>query len=437
MVLRLLGIRAVIRSGSMKNKLKEVNFIRNNYRRLRKIFLHIVHGRFYSALKLANHYNPVYRLTVRNPLYLKRRQRKSLVETLQRIYSYPYEGSGEKFKVKLIFRDGDFLPSSSAFIRLISPLLDGSLKDEVEIRIESAQNLSDYDGEDFLIVQRTAFDNLKQVEKILRQTNHAKIIVDNDDAFHAIDESHPEYFIQSRRNEAVRFLMDKADQIWVSTPTLVEKELAGKTRVVENTLDSRIWQQSEISKASEGPVQMVYMGTATHDADLGMIVPALDKLNAEYPGSFELTVIGVSQDLPEKDWVMRLTTPYLGSLYPSFVRWFLSQGPFDIGLSPLVDSGFNKAKSDIKCLDYLAAGILPVVSDVLPYQSKEIEDFIIKVKNDEKAWAKALSEIVSSPQKFREQKQKIIPKAQDYIWQKRSSGITAQILLKNLQDLTK
>lgn len=418
-----------------KKNLKSNDLVRENYRRLRKISLHIVHGRFYSALKLANHYNPVYRLTVRNPLYLKRRQRKSLVEALQRIYSYPDGSPGEKFKVKLIFRDGDFLPRSSAFIRLISPLSDDSLKNKVEIKIESAQNLSDYANEGFVIIQRTAFDNLKQAEKLLSQVNEAKIIVDNDDAFHAIDESHPEYHAQVKRNEAVKLLMDKADQIWVSTGKLVQKEFAHKTKVVENSLDPRVWQQTKTNKSAKGPVQMVYMGTATHDADLGMIVPALDKLAQQYPGSFRLTVIGVSQDLPDREWVARLTTPYLGSLYPSFVQWFLSQGPFDIGLSPLVDSGFNKAKSDIKCLDYLAAGILPVVSDIEPYQSKEIESFIIKVKNDESSWTKVLSEIVSNPDKFRAEKAKIIPKAQDYIWQKRSSGIAAKMLLKNLEEL--
>ena len=37
---------------------------------------------------------------------------------------------------------------------------------------------------------------------------------------------------------------------------------------------------------------MVYMGTATHDADFALILPALDRLAAEMHGRFDLTLIG-------------------------------------------------------------------------------------------------------------------------------------------------
>jgi hypothetical protein len=296
----------------------------------------------------------------------------------------------------------------------------------------SAQKLPKEIIADFVIVQRTAFDKLYQAQKLIKKTGAAKLIVDNDDAFHEISEEHPEYTQQVKRVEAMEYMLEKAAQIWVSTDKLIDKRYVNKTKVVINTLDRRLWENNP-GQVKSGPLRMVYMGTATHDADLEMIMPALDKVYKENP--FQLFTIGVSQNVPERPWITQLNTPRFGSLYPNFVNWFLAQGPFDIGLSPLVNSAFNRSKSDIKCLDYMAAGILPLVSDILPYQSKDIEPFIIKVKNNEDSWFKALSEIVKNPAKFRTEKSKIIPKAQKYLWSERTSANTAKTLLKNLQEL--
>lgn len=413
-----------------KENLKKSSVIRDNYRRLRKIFLHIIHGRFISALKLANHYNPVYRIMVRTSFYNPVRERKNLAEVLENKFSYP-DDSG-KYKVSLVIRDGNFSPRSSSFIRLISPLTDESVRKDINLSLLSAQKLPKELDADFVIVQRTAFDKLHQATKLVEKAGTAKLIVDNDDAFHEISEEHPEYTQQIKRVEAMEYLLEKADRIWVSTEKLIDKKYADKTQVVINTLDSRLW-GNRPAKTTKGPLKMVYMGTATHDADLEMILPALDKVQETNP--FQLFTIGVSQNVPERAWITQLNTPRFGSLYPTFVDWFQEQGPFDIGLSPLVDSAFNRSKSDIKCLDYFAAGIMPVVSDILPYQSKEIEPFIIKVKNDEKQWVRTLAEIAKDPEKFRAQKSEIISKAQEYLWNERSSTNTVKILLKNFQDL--
>ncbi len=419
----------------MKNKLKESSFIRENYRRLRKISLHLIHGRIYQAATLANHYNPVHRILIKSSFYSPYRQKKNLGKVLKEVYSYPDTDRNKKYKVALVLRDGHFFPRSSSFIRLISPLSDDAVREKIELNILSSLRLPANIDADFVIIQRTAFNDVRQAQKLLEQVKNSKIIVDNDDAFHQISEEHPEYAVQIKRVEAMEYLLQKSDQIWVSTDELVENRYKAKTKVITNSLDPRLWETKKIRTKNKGPIQMVYMGTATHDADLAMIIPALDKVHEKHPDSFQLTTIGVSQNVPERTWITQLNTPRFGSLYPNFVEWFLSQGPFDIGLSPLVDSAFNRSKSDIKCLDYLAAGITPVVSDILPYQSKEIENFIIKIKNDEASWLNRLSSIVANPNDFRNRVEEIIPSAQKYIWQNRSCEQTAKKLLKNLDEL--
>jgi glycosyltransferase involved in cell wall biosynthesis len=122
-------------------------------------------------------------------------------------------------------------------------------------------------------------------------------------------------------------------------------------------------------------------------------------------------------------------------MYPNFVQWFLKQGPFDAGLSPLKDIEFNRSKSDIKCLDYLAAGIIPLVSDVTPYQSEDLDHYITKVPNEHDAWAQQLTEWVTDPREFRRQKKETARRAQRYIWRNRSSRQTAEKLRENILSL--
>ena len=213
---------------------------------------------------------------------------------------------------------------------------------------------------------------------------------------------------------------------------------SAEIHIVPNTLSEKLWRrdQSPITNAVM-PIRMLYMGTATHDADLALIFPSLDSLIKKHPGSFTLTVIGVTESLPNLPWIERLYQPRYGSIYPNFVSWFLEQGPFDIGLSPLVESEFNRGKSDIKCLDYIAAGILPVVSDVLPYQSKELDDFIIKVKNTPEAWYKSLEDLVRAPELTREQASQAIKKGQRYLWQHRSTKQASKQIEQLLEKLVK
>lgn len=414
----------------MKNKLKSYPLIRENYRRVRKIVLHLRYGRFYRAAKLTNHYNPIYRLAIKNPIYVRHRQKQNLERVLAKFYPDLINQTALKKKpsVALILREGNTFPRSSAFIRLLSPLA-GCLGSKINIDVVDSKNIA-LPKVDFVIIQRTAIDNLRAAKKLIESARNmdALIIVDNDDAFNHISQNHPEYAKHQRRIKAFQTLIEEADQIWLSEETLIDSDFRSKSVVIKNSLDKNIWtlRRKPKQKRQTKRIQMVYMGTATHNEDLQMILPALEKLNYEYPGSFRLKIIGVSEDLPDEKWISRLYTPRFGALYPTFVQWFLRQGPFDIGLSPLVDSDFNRAKSDIKCLDYIAAGIMPVVSNVRPYQNKEIEDFIIKVNNNSDAWLKELASIVADPKSFRKRKSVILPRAQKYLWRKRSAETTAK-----------
>lgn len=65
---------------------------------------------------------------------------------------------------------------------------------------------------------------------------------------------------------------------------------------------------------------------------------------------------------------------------------------FKYGLAPLVDCEFNKCKSTLKALEYMAMGLIPVVSDVEPY-SWLPNYACIKVKDNN--WAEALEQKIN------------------------------------------
>src|SRR5205807_5787075 len=110
----------------------------------------------------------------------------------------------------------------------------------------------------------------------------------------------------------------------------------------------------------------------------------------------EFEVIGVTtESIP--GWCRRVAPlSGLGSTYPAFIHWLQSLPPYDIGLAPLVDNEFNRAKSMIKYLDYAALGLAVVCSDIAPY--REIvrhEENGLLVSTAAGAWYQALRRLVA------------------------------------------
>lgn len=67
---------------------------------------------------------------------------------------------------------------------------------------------------------------------------------------------------------------------------------------------------------------------------------------------------------------------------------------FDIGLAPLVDSAFNRARSDVKLKEYAAAGAMWLASPVGPYAGYGEEQGGLLVEDD--GWFAALDEMVTN-----------------------------------------
>lgn len=356
---------------------------------------------------------------------------------LKRFYQYKPKVSG--LKVAVVSRGVSSSPTSSFFIRLISPLTWGWNGKRVNLSMFDGNVTVLSPGVDICIVQRTAFNSIDTAQLFVKNArdNGIKLIADTDDAFTKLDPSHPQYEAQKDHIEASEYVFNSADKVWVSTD-YIAKNYKNAT-VLPNSLDPRVWHDKKNHLILRSNIiKMLYMGTMTHEGDLALVLSAIEKINKKHKDAISLTIIGVTSDVPQKDWITVLQPPKERRVYPEFVTWLLEQKQqFDIGIAPLVDSEFNKAKSDIKVLDYLAMGVLPVVSDLLPYKNTELDPFIVRVGYGKDDWDTVLEDIVSNRRKYATLKKQASDAAHTYVTEGRSISRTARMMLKDLRKINK
>ena len=334
-------------------------------------------------------------------------------------------------RLHLIVPHGPHGPQSSAYIRLVAPLTDDSVAGRVSLTLGSAADA--VPACDICIVQRAAMPSVEAVNGLVDALRHlgARLVVDLDDAFIAMGPDHPEAALYRPLNGAIERLLALADDTWFSTEPLAAAYagMARRHTVIPNAVDPRIWRDWRASPRvplTGEMVRLLYMGTATHAADLAAIRPALEVLAGERPGAFDLTLIGVASDVPPAPWLRRLSPPVDAIVYPRFVRWLRAQGPFDVGLAPLVDTEFNRAKSDIKLLDYAALGLVPVVADGPAYRADAGLKDCARFAGD---WQAVLREILDD----RGAARATAAAAHGHVWDHRGVGGIAGTMITRLE----
>ena len=113
------------------------------------------------------------------------------------------------------------------------------------------------------------------------------------------------------RARLVSRMVRGADAVWVSTPALAATlaELRDDVRVVENGLDERLWTRGAAAAPRQGPVRILFMGTATHDADFAIVEGALARLKSVFGEHVAVDLLGVSSRADLPSWVNRIGMP--------------------------------------------------------------------------------------------------------------------------------
>jgi glycosyltransferase involved in cell wall biosynthesis len=195
-----------------------------------------------------------------------------------------------------------------------------------------------------------------------------RIVVDMDDDFTCIPPHNPAYTMIGPGNQT-GYLGVLRETILLATGfTTSTAEVASRykrpSKVMLNPWDEKNPVITSMRRVPHPYINIGWTGTTTHREDFKLVEPALKRILAERDNVG--IVIGLDHDLYThfSDLPADRRT-YIQPL--SYLDYPLTFSQFDIAISPLEDTKFTRAKSDIKLLDAACCGVPWVASPVLPY----------------------------------------------------------------------
>jgi glycosyltransferase involved in cell wall biosynthesis len=173
-----------------------------------------------------------------------------------------------------------------------------------------------------------------------------------------------------RRIHTAHRAMAEADLTLAATPALAERllKLGQPRRVTALSIGSAGQPRATRAvRGSDQPLVVGYMGSASHNADLEMIAPALNAILGRYD-QVSIELFGSISDQPAAELLrgrVRRRKAVAGD-YGMFRRTFAALN-WDIGLAPLRAIPYNLCKTPTKWVEYAEAGAATVVSNVDVY----------------------------------------------------------------------
>ncbi|MFK7699185.1 glycosyltransferase [Pseudomonas caspiana] len=171
--------------------------------------------------------------------------------------------------------------------------------------------------------------------------------------------------------EQRRYLLGSCDLIYASTPYLAEhlQKLYPEQKVFFGMYAPYMAAQvGEIPKRHRTSQVFGYMGSKGHQEDLELVSPSIARL-LEERDDLRFEVFGTIQ-MPSEllRFGDRVKSHKVNQAYSGFLTTLATLN-WDIGLAPLVDEPFNLCKAPTKFVEYTAAGIPVVASNIAVYRN--------------------------------------------------------------------
>lgn len=245
---------------------------------------------------------------------------------------------------------------------------------------------------DIIIAQRQyvdrSYDDLRQV----KQLYHKTLIYEVDDNLHAVHPYSQAYSVYRPGSETLRNvdkIMSICDGFFTTTPELASqyRSKCVRTWVLPNQIDFGIrnWDGpfekdpllvakiNEVrEKCGREPVVVGWAGSITHQDDWNAM-PPIGEIMRKHPHVIFCMVSAYR--------IMEMFTTFLKAdpertvcLGPTtFTEFPPVLHNFDIGICAVVNTEFNRAKSDLKILEYGAHSIPYVATNIAPYTRFHLE----------------------------------------------------------------
>lgn len=296
----------------------------------------------------------------------------------------------------------DMPDHACAVIRLRGPMgfLDKRVEYRWGVKVDAENRTITADGAlaawaDLVIIQRVfpCDDMMPTIEHLL--SSETPVIYEADDLLWEIPPSNPVYVPFQKSIPYILSILPRVDLVTVSTEALRNEFLKYNPRVcvLPNLVNPDLW-SSRPPAAVTNEVRIGFAGSATHGEDLAIVESALLRIADRFGSSVKFIFMGfVTENL------RRLPNLEIVEFeaYEDYPR-VLSSLRLDIALAPLVDSRFNRCKSNIKWLEYSLAGVAGIFSDLPPYNScVEDGETGLLVGNSSDAWYSAIEKLVGDP----------------------------------------
>lgn len=230
----------------------------------------------------------------------------------------------------------------------------------------------------------------------LREFFNVPIIMDTDDNVHATRPFNPGYRGYHPGSPAMHWnkvTAQTVDAITTSTENLKQVHLKDNKNiyVLPNSVDFDRWAKA---KRPEHPdIRIGCLLSSSHHEDAMILKTVIPTILEKYPNAhfYYLNMYNyVFANDKFKDQLHPISWIQLKDWPETVVGLGL-----DIGLAPLVDNMFNRAKSNLRYLEYSAAKMAPIVSPVLPYTMVEHgkTGLVAKTPQD---WINCISELIDN-----------------------------------------
>lgn len=211
------------------------------------------------------------------------------------------------------------------------------------------------------------------------------------------------YYAQEETRACISALMEISDAILSPSPVLLDKYARGRQGILleEPAIDPVPYTPRE----SGTPVKIGFAGSVDRTGDIEQILrESLLRIRDEYAERVKFVFFGAVPSFAAE--LKARCIPYCDS-YDAY-RDTLNGLKMDIGLAPMPDNDFYACKHYNKFIEYAAAGIVGVFSNVRPYDRiREKFGWPVMCGNTAEEWIGAIRQLLDHPEELDQLKRRI------------------------------
>lgn len=306
---------------------------------------------------------------------------------------------------------------------------DLAQKGKVEYRAVQEMKLSssDLNWAEVVLLGRLDSWYEKKLTEMLRGMGKYLAYIMDDDLFNVpLEVSSASYYHQASIQRNIGSMLEMSDAIISPSPVLLQKYATHgrkSIQIEEPAIEPVPYRPHEPNK----PVKIGFAGSIDRTVDLENILKdTLVKIKQVFGEGVQFEFFGAIPSFAKS--IDARCISYCGS-YDEYRR-ILNSLEWDIGLAPMPDTPFHACKHYNKFVEYAAAGVVGIYSDVMPYSRLRSlgQDLALLVGTEQDAWFKVLYALINNRTELERRRQLVI----QYAMKKMNVAVTADVLIKQL-----